>query len=99
MNDVRIVFNSHGIRFLTEDKLKGTPFEEDEALKLRRKELMDRLTSMHSVQNVKLELCEITRVAVSLDEKKLMPGVELVPSGVVQVAALQRQGFAYIKVE
>jgi intracellular sulfur oxidation DsrE/DsrF family protein len=97
--DIRVVFNAHGIRFLTEDKLTGTPFEEDEALRERRQELMDRLTSLHDVLNVKLELCEITRTAVGLDKQKVMPVVELVPSGVVQVAALQHQGFAYIKVE
>ena len=34
--DVRIVFVSHGIRFLTADKLKDTPFSADAALEERR---------------------------------------------------------------
>ena len=34
--DVRIVFLSHGIRIVTQDKLAGTPFAEDAALKQRR---------------------------------------------------------------
>ena len=97
--DIRVVFNSYGIRFVTDDKLKGTPFEEDKALKARRQELLTRLRSAHEVRNVKLELCEITRTAVGLDKEKLMPGVDIVPSGVVQVAELQRKGYAYIKVE
>jgi intracellular sulfur oxidation DsrE/DsrF family protein len=57
------------------------------------------LSGLQKTQDVKLELCEITREAVRLDKEKLLPGVVLVRSGVVQLAELQRQGFAYIKVE
>jgi intracellular sulfur oxidation DsrE/DsrF family protein len=97
--DVRIVFVSHGIRFLTADPLKGTPFAEDAALKAQRKELLERVRSLHDTQGVKLELCNITLEAAHLDPKKLLPGVELVPSGVVRLADLQHQGFAYLKIE
>ncbi len=97
--DVRIVFVSHGIRFVTEDKLIGTPFEEDRELRRRRKELQDRLFSLRDVQGVKLELCGITREAINLPEEKLVPGVTIVRSGVVRIHELQNQGFAYIKVE
>jgi len=97
--DVRIVFVSYGIRFLTNDKLTGTPFEEDAELARHRPELIDRLKSLQDVQEVKLELCEITRVAVGLDKEKIIEGVISVPSGVVQIAELQQKGFAYIKVE
>jgi intracellular sulfur oxidation DsrE/DsrF family protein len=97
--DVRIVFVSHGIRFLTADPLKGTPFAEDAVLKAQRKELLERVRSLHDAQGVKLELCNITLEAAHLDPKKLLPGVELVPSGVVRLAELQHQGFAYLKVE
>jgi intracellular sulfur oxidation DsrE/DsrF family protein len=97
--DVRIVFVSHGIRFLTSDPLTGTPFAADKELTARRKEFADRLSGLQKTQDVKLELCEITREAVRLDKEKLLPGVVLVRSGVVQLAELQRQGFAYIKVE
>lgn len=97
--DVRIVFVSHGIRFVTSDPLKDTPFAADKELLERRKEFADRLSGLQKVQYVKLELCDITREAVRLDKEKLLPGVTLVRSGVVQLAELQRQGFAYIKIE
>ncbi len=97
--DVRIVFISHGIRFLTNDKLKGTPFAEDRALAESRSSLMQRLAGLQEVQGVKLELCDITRQAIRLEREKLMPNVKLVRSGVVRIAELQHNGFAYLKVE
>ena len=97
--DVRIVFVAHGIRFVTEDKLANTPFAEDEALRRRRRDLMERLVSLRDVYNVKLELCGITREQVRLPESKLIGGVTMVPSGVVRLAELQQQGFAYLKIE
>lgn len=97
--DVRIVFVAHGIRFLTDDKLENTPFAADTALEERRANLQGRLTSLNSVQDVKLELCDITRSQIELPEDKLYKGVEKVPSGVVRIAELQNQGFAYIKTE
>ena len=97
--DVRIVFLSHGIRFLTNDKLVGTPFEEDAALAKQRASLMGRLQSLQETQEVELELCEITRNATGLPQEKLIEGVESVPSGVVRISELQHQGFAYLKVE
>jgi len=97
--DVRIVFVAHGIRFTTDDKLANTPFAEDAALKQRRAELRERLSALRDLHGVKLELCDFTREAVRLPKDKLIDGVTLVPSGVVRVAELQRQGFAYLKVE
>lgn len=97
--DVRIVFVAHGIRYVTEDKLANTPFAEDEALAERRQELRDRLASLREAYGVKLELCGITRKEVRLPESKLIRGVTIVPSGVVRLAELQRQGFAYLKIE
>jgi hypothetical protein len=97
--DVRIVFVAHGIRFVTADKLANTPFAEDRELRVRREELLGRLTSLRKVQNVKLELCDITREQIKLSEDKLIEGMQLVPSGVVRLVELQKSGFAYIKVE
>ncbi|WP_029463307.1 DsrE family protein [Serpentinimonas barnesii] len=98
--DVRIVFHSHGIRFLTDDPLTGTPFAQDAALAQQRENLRGRLLALHQVHRVKLELCEITRAQVNLDPSRLYAGVERVPSGVVRIAELQNeQGFAYIKIE
>ncbi len=98
-HDVRVVFNSYGIRFLTDDKLEGTPFEADEALQERREDLKGRLMSLQNSYDVELELCDITREQVGLSRDKVYEGVESVESGVVQLAELQSQGFAYIKIE
>jgi hypothetical protein len=97
--DVRIVFVAHGIRFLTSDKLKDTPFSSDAALEERRDNLQGRLSALNSVQDVKLELCDITRTGIGLPEDALYKGVKLVPSGVVRIADLQARGYAYIKIE
>ena len=97
--DVRVVFVAHGIRFLTDDKLADTPFVSDDALEERRSNIKGRLSSLNAVQGVKLELCDITRAQIKLSEEKLYSVVEVVPSGVVRLAELQRQGFAYIKIE
>lgn len=97
--DVRIVFVAHGIRFLTNDKLKDTPFSSDAALDESRDNLHGRLSALNSVQGVKLELCDITRSGIGLPEDALYKGVQLVPSGVVRIAELQTKGYAYIKIE
>ena len=97
--DVRIVFVSHGIRFLTEDKLKNTPFSADAALDERRENLRGRLATLQNVHSVKLELCDITRSEIELSNDALYEGVQTVPSGVVRIAELQSEGFAYIKIE
>ena len=97
--DVRIVFVAHGIRFVTGDTLAGTPFAEDAELAERRDNLTGRLLSLQQVQGVKLELCDITRREINLANDKLHEGVALVPSGVVRIAELQSEGFAYIKIE
>jgi len=97
--DVRIVFVAAGIRFLTNDPLAKTPFAEDREFKARRAELIQRLQQLRTVQNVKLELCEITRETINLPKEKIIPGVEFVRSGVVRVEELQHKGYAYLKVE
>jgi intracellular sulfur oxidation DsrE/DsrF family protein len=97
--DVRIVFIAGGIRFLTNDPLKGTPFQEDEAYRQRRPELIQRLQQLRTLHKVKLELCEITREQLALPREKVIEGVESVRSGVVRIVELQAQGFAYLKVE
>ncbi len=97
--DIRIVFVAHGIRFVTDDLLAKTPFAEDAALAERRENIKGRLLSLNDVMSVKLELCDITRSQINLEKEKLYAAVESVPSGVVRIAELQQQGFAYIKVE
>ncbi|HSJ49148.1 MAG TPA: DsrE family protein [Gammaproteobacteria bacterium] len=97
--DVRIVFVAHGIRFVSDDKLADSPFAEDADLAERRSNLSGRLQSLQQVHGVKLELCDITRGEINLAKEKLYEGIELVPSGVVRIAELQSEGFAYIKIE
>lgn len=97
--DIRIVFLSKGIRFVTRDNLKGTPFEADKELLDMRENLISRLKTLNTMQDVKLSVCNITRELIGLDKEKLIPGVELVTSGVVEIAKLQTQGFSYLKVE
>jgi intracellular sulfur oxidation DsrE/DsrF family protein len=97
--DVRIVFLAGGIRFVTEDPLKSTPFAEDKAYRAERAQLIQRLQQLRELHNVKLELCEITREALGLPTSKVIAGVSAVRSGVVRIAELQAQGFSYLKVE
>jgi intracellular sulfur oxidation DsrE/DsrF family protein len=97
--DVRIVFLGAGIRYTTADPLKGSPFAENKEFKKQKDVILQRIVSINEAQEVKLELCDITRTALNLDKNKLLPGVESVPSGVVRIAELQRQGFAYIKIQ
>lgn len=97
--DVRIVFIAGGIRFVTADPLKGTPFEEDEAYRKARPDLIVRLQQLRTLHEVKLELCEITREQLQLPKERVIEGVAPVRSGVVRIAELQAKGFAYLKVE
>ena len=97
--EVRIVFLSGGIRFLTADPLKGTPFEEDAAYRAARPDLITRLQQLRTLHDVKLEVCEITREQLNLPKEKIIEGVAPVRSGVVRIAELQAKGFAYLKVE
>lgn len=97
--DIRVVFNAHGIRFLTTDRLAGTPFEVDDKTAALRKDLIARISSLQKTRNINLSYCNITREAIGLDEGSLIPGVNRVSSGVVEVANLQHQGFAYLKTQ
>jgi hypothetical protein len=97
--DVRIVFLAGGIRFLTTDSLKGTPFEEDATFRAARPDLITRLKQLRTLHDVKLEVCEITREQLNLPKEKIIEGVAPVRSGVVRIAELQAKGFAYLKVE
>jgi intracellular sulfur oxidation DsrE/DsrF family protein len=97
--DVHIVFLAGGIRFVTEDPLKNTPFAEDKAFRAERPQLIQRLTQLRELHGVKIEMCEITREALGLPKEKIIAGVNPVRSGVVRIAELQAQGFSYLKVE
>ncbi|OOG24925.1 hypothetical protein B1C78_07575 [Thioalkalivibrio denitrificans] len=97
--DVRVVFLAHGIRFVTDEPMEGTPFAADAELEERRENLRSRLLGLVTNQGVKLELCDITRQAVGLTPEQIYEAVEPVPSGVVRIVELQDEGFRYLKVE
>ncbi|MDG4866920.1 DsrE family protein [Guyparkeria sp. 1SP6A2] len=97
--DVHLVLVGHGIRFATDDPLEGTAFAADEALNERRAELKGRLQSLVEMRDVKVHLCDVTRKETGLAEDQLYEGVELVGSGVAKIADLQRDGYAYLKIQ
>lgn len=97
--DVHLVFVGHGLRFTTDDALKGTPYAHDKALLERRDELKGRLDALMNSRGVKVKLCDHTRAEINLDTAKLYDGIELVASGVADIAILQSQGYAYLKIQ
>ena len=97
--EVTIVFVGHGIRFVTDDPLKGTPYVTNADLDKRRVELKGRLEALVKVRNVKAMLCDKTRDEIGLDKSKIYSVVSLTPSGVATIADLQMQGAAYLKIQ
>ncbi len=95
--DVRIVFVAGGARFVTDDKLAKTPFAEDAAFAKKREELKGRIDSLQS-RGVKLFVCGNTTREFDIDNK-VYKNVKIVNSGVVELAALEEQGFSYIKIQ
>jgi hypothetical protein len=97
--DVHLVFVGHGLRFTTDDALKDTPYVHDKDLLDRRDELKGRLDALMNVRGVKVKLCDHTRNEINLDKGKSYEGIELIPSGVADIAILQSEGYAYLKIQ
>lgn len=97
--DVRIVVNSFGVRFFTDNNLEDTPFEAGEHLKEERENLKGRIRSLMDQYDVEVAICGITREQIGLSKDDFYDGATFVDSGVVEVARLQQEGFAYIKAE
>jgi intracellular sulfur oxidation DsrE/DsrF family protein len=97
--EVTLVFVGHGIRFVTDDPLKGTPYVTNADLDKRRAELKGRLEALVKVRNVKALLCDKTRDEIGLDKSKIYSVLTLTPSGVATIADLQMQGAAYLKIQ
>lgn len=97
--DVQLVFVGYGLRFTTDDDLKGTPYVADKALNARRAELKGRLESLIKVRGVKVWLCDKTRSDVNLPKSKIYPGIKMTPSGVAKIAILESQGYSYLKIQ
>ncbi|MBN2646896.1 MAG: DsrE family protein [Thiotrichales bacterium] len=97
--DVHLVFVGQGLRFSTDDALKGTPYQHDAPLLERRDELKGRLDALINVRGVKVHLCDKTREEVGLEGAKVYKGIELTSSGVAKIAILQSEGYAYLKIQ
>ena len=84
--DIRIVFLSHGIQFLTHDRLKGTPFEVDDKQAKLRKDLITRLITLHDMQNINSRRyhCYIRRCR---NRQVTKPGLFLFKSTVVSASS------------
>jgi len=55
------------------------------------------LVSALKARGVRFEICEITLRNRDLKKEQFIQEAEFTPSGVVRIAKLQKQGFAYIK--
>ncbi len=80
-----VVTHAAGVDFLMQDAKdrNGNPYE------IAVQELVKR--------GVKFEVCEITLKNRGLKREQFIPEAAFTPSGVVRLAKLQGQGFAYIK--
>ena len=78
--EVHLVFVGYGLRFTTDDTLKGTPYEHDKALLDRRDEFKGRLDALINVRGVKVHLCDKTRDEVGLAKDKVYKGCLLYTS-------------------
>lgn len=82
---ITVVAHAQGVDFLMQDAKdrNGNPFE------IAVQELVGR--------GVKFEVCEITLKNRSLKKEQFIAEAQFTPSGVVRLAKLQRQGYAYIR--
>jgi uncharacterized protein len=81
-----VVANGDGIKFLLAGakERNGKPF--------------DAAVAALAAQGVEFHLCSNTLTAHEVPASMVLPGVKLVPSGVVEVARLQaRDGFVYLR--
>ncbi len=82
---ITVVAHAQGVDFLMQDAKdrNGNPYE------IAVQELVGR--------GVKFEVCEITLKNRNLKKEQFIAEAQFTPSGVVRLAKLQRQGFAYIR--
>lgn len=82
---ITVVAHAQGVDFLMQDAKdrNGNPYE------IAVQELVGR--------GVKFEVCEITLKNRGLKKEQFISEAQFTPSGVVRLAKLQRQGYAYIR--
>lgn len=79
---VAIVAYGEGVQFLQND-----PLFSDEGPKV----------AALAARGVVFKVCENSLRAAHLGRSDLLPRVEVVPSGTLEIARLQREGFAYVR--
>lgn len=93
---IQIVVVAHGpgVKFFLTD-LAGSPWKDEKVDPAA----IERMTNLGK-NGVKVHLCAITFQKLNIDRAKARtdPFIDIVPSGVATVAALQSKGFAYLKV-
>lgn len=83
---ITVVTHGNGVDFLLEgakDAASGTAY--------------DALVSALNARGVKFEICEITLRNRGLKREQFLQEADFTPSGVVRLAKLQIQGYAYIR--
>src|SRR3979490_2047820 len=91
---VVIVAHSAGIKFFLKD-LADTPWSQEQI----DPQLAERMQTLSS-RGVEVYLCKVTFATLNLSHAKARPDeyITFVPSGIAAAAALQAQGFSYLKV-
>jgi len=89
-----IVAHSAGIKFFLKD-LADTPWSQEQI----DPQLVERMQTLSS-HGVEVYLCKFTFSTLNLSHAKARPDeyITFVPSGIAAAAALQAQGFSYLKV-
>jgi uncharacterized protein len=89
-----IVAHSAGIKFFLKD-LVDTPWSQEQI----DPQLFERMQTLSS-RGVEVYLCKVTFATLNLNLSKARTDdcITFVPSGIAAAAALQAQGFSYLKV-
>jgi uncharacterized protein len=82
---VTVVTHAFGVDFLME------------GMKDRNESPFSATVAALTARGVKFEICEITLKNRNLKKEQFIQEAEFTPSGVVRLAKLQKQGYAYIK--
>jgi intracellular sulfur oxidation DsrE/DsrF family protein len=48
-------------------------------------------------KNVSFKVCQVTMKRYEIDTSQLLPGVETVPDGILEIVSKQGEGWGYIK--
>ena len=57
----------------------------------------DDIISLADNENVSIKVCAMTMKRHEIDKSDLLPGIEVVPDGILEIATKQAEGWGYIK--